>query len=103
MALTKERADKLTNYLNEDPERAKRLVALTAEEAVAEMNGDGYDFTAEELEDFAEQMQAMAGSGAPDGELGEEALGNVAGGAFVTMSVLAMTGALWWANSRKRR
>lgn len=95
MALTNERAEALAGYLKEDIDRAKRLVDLTAEEAVAEINKDGNDFTVEEIKDFAEQMQSIAASQDAQGELGEDALNNVAGGVVISGAVLGAGVALF--------
>lgn len=108
MALTKERAEALAEYLNSDVDRAKRLATLPAEEAIAEMNKEGNDFTVEELQDFAEQMQPAAASQDAQGELGEDALNNVAGGFFISAGVaaagaVAFAGAYWAATRNRRR
>lgn len=105
MALTKERAELLGAYLNEDLDRTKRLADLTAEEAIAEINGDGNDFTVEELQDFAEQIQAMNVSQEAEGELEEGALDNVAGGVVVSTGILAIVGAgaILWGCAKKKR
>lgn len=54
--LTNERAMELVEYLNSDKENAERLFALPVEEAAEEINKDGYDFTAEELAEFAQAV-----------------------------------------------
>jgi lactobin A/cerein 7B family class IIb bacteriocin len=76
--LTKERAELLTNYLTEDEERGQRLITLTADEAVAEISKDGFDFTVDELHAYGEVIVAL--NKHESGELSEEQLEDVAGG-----------------------
>lgn len=83
--LTNERAELLANYLTDDKERAKALLALDPQEAVAKINANGHDFSVEEITEFGNQMKATVI--AQEGELGENALDNVAGGVFVTGAV----------------
>lgn len=80
--LTQERADKLTQYLEEDTNRTKMLFELEAEDAARKINADGYDFTAEELLDYGKALQAAASKE----ELDVEDLEQVAGG-VVTVSI----------------
>lgn len=79
MLLTLERTETLGKYLTEDPARAKALLDLSAEDAAKKLKDEGYDFTAEELAEFGENL-AAASSAAPSGELSEENLQNVSGG-----------------------
>lgn len=78
MTITKERIEALAKYMGENVERAEMLMDLSAEEACAKINADGYDFTAEELADFAHILAAEA----KEGELSEEDLFDVAGGSI---------------------
>jgi lactobin A/cerein 7B family class IIb bacteriocin len=96
MVLTGERAEKLSNYLNSDIERAKKLVDLPAEEALALINADNNDFTIEELKDFRDVMELIAKEGG-DGELQEEELATVSGGIVISGAVLAAGVALFTA------
>lgn len=75
MSLTIERTELLGKYLQEDVERAKKLLDLDPEEAVAKINADGYDFTVDEVVEFGEHL-----SNAASDELSEESLSEVAGG-----------------------
>lgn len=77
MALTEARAEMLANYLTADKDRAAKLLGLSPEEALAQMNADGNDFTLEELGDFNEALKAAL---AEEGELDADALDDVAGG-----------------------
>jgi len=96
MVLTGERAEKLSNYLRSDLERAKKLVDLPAEEALALINADNNDFTIEELKDFRDVMEQIAKKGGDD-ELQEEDLATVAGGIVISGAVLAAGVALFTA------
>jgi len=80
MALATERVEKLTKYLLEDESR-KALLDLSVDEALAKINADGIDFTAEELKEFAEDMQKVAAKSA-NGELDEASLEDVSGGVW---------------------
>lgn len=89
MTLTAERADALANYLIADNERAKKLLELSPEAAVLEINKDGFDFKTEELQDFGEQLQTLAGVAGENGELDVDALSNVTGGIVISGAVAA--------------
>lgn len=78
--LTQERTQLLVNYLDADIDRARELVKLAPEEALAKINATGNDFTLEEIVEFGKQLQAAA---AQSGELDENALGEVSGGLAV--------------------
>ena len=88
MVLTNERAEMLANYLTADVNKAKELVDLPVEDAVKAINADGYDFTVDELKDFGEILQSVAGNANADGEIDAEALDNVAGGVVISAAVL---------------
>ena len=94
MALTNERAELLSSYLIADKERAYKLFEMDAEVAVAEINGDGFDFTVEEVQEFGKQLTALLNQG---DELSEESLDAVSGGLVVTAGVLAAGVALFGA------
>lgn len=91
MTITNERAELLAQYLNADEERAKKLFETEAEEAVALINKDGFDFTVEELAAFAELIEKV--SNAKQGELNEEYLNDVNGGIIFTAA--GITAAVW--------
>lgn len=83
MKMTEERVQNLTNYLSVDPDRMMKLFELTAEDAVAQINSDGYDFTADELKEFAEAVITVS----QQDELDVDALDNVSGGFAITLTV----------------
>lgn len=85
MTITKEKFEMLANYMNEDQERAKALTAVSVEEACKKINADGYDFTVEELHDFAQIAEKA--SSVKQGEMNEDELDNVSGGILVTTIV----------------
>ena len=80
-----ERVQKLTDYLISDKERMLKLFELDAEEAVAQINAEGYDFTVEELKAFAEAIESMSKKN--EGELDVDDLENVAGGVLTCATV----------------
>ena len=96
MALTGERAEMLSNYLTADIDRARKLVDLPAEEALALINADNHDFTIDELKDFRDVMVQISKK-SEDGELDDSALEEVAGGIVISAAVLAAGVALFTA------
>lgn len=80
MALTNERAELLSNYLSADKDRAEELLKLSPEDALAKINGDGYDFTAEEMNEFGKELADMVAKVRSGEELDTDALDQVAGG-----------------------
>lgn len=91
MTIKNEKFEILANYLAEDQARAKALSTVSAEEACARINADGYDFVADDLIAFAEIMQAAPGM--KQGELTEDDLDNVTGGLILTAA--GITAAVW--------
>lgn len=83
MTLTVERAKALSDYLVSDNERAKRLVELSADEAVKHINADGHDYTIEELKEFGEVANKAAEVLTENDEMSEEQLGEVSGGSQI--------------------
>lgn len=80
MALTNERAELLSNYLSADKNRAEELLKLSPEEALAKINADGHDFTAEEMNEFGKELADMVAKVRGGEELDTGALDQVAGG-----------------------
>ena len=74
MNLTQERKGTLAKILNEDVDRAKAWGQLQPQEALAQINALGHDFTVDELAEFGSQLRSV------QSELGDEALEGVAGG-----------------------
>lgn len=83
--MEQERMEALSKLLLEDEERARELLAMKAEDALARINALGHDFTVEELGAYAE---AQAQAALPEGELEAEDLENVAGGLRIMMTPL---------------
>lgn len=79
-----ERAEALTNYLTTDADKAKALLAMEPAEALAEINAAGYDFTMDELNEYASAFKAAF----TEGELDVDALDNVAGGIVLTTGMV---------------
>ena len=78
--LTQERANLITELLNEDEARAKELLVLGPEEALSKINGGlGYDFTLDEIVDYGKAFVKAI-------KLNDDALSSVAGGAKDDMS-----------------
>ena len=82
--MTKERAEILTQYLTSDPDRAKDLLALEAQEALQKINAEGYDFTIDELNEYCKAFKAAV----TEGELNESELETVAGGLVLTTGMV---------------
>lgn len=80
MALTNERAEILSNYLTADKDRAVELLKLSPEEAMAKINAEGYDFTAEEMTAFGKELADIVTKISNGEELDADALEQVAGG-----------------------
>lgn len=78
--LTNERAELIAKYLTADKERAQALLELSPEEAAAKINADGHDFTADEIQEFGKNLQAVVQSD----ELDENALEDVSGGVVIS-------------------
>ena len=73
--LTSERASKITEFLSSDVSRATEILSLSAEEALAEINGgQGNDFTLDEIVEYGKRITQAK-------QLDNDALANVAGGA----------------------
>lgn len=80
MALTNERAELLSNYLTADKDRGAELLKLSPEEAMAKINADGYDFTAEEMTEFGKELADIVAKMSSGEELDADTLDQVAGG-----------------------
>lgn len=82
--MTKERAEILTQYLTSNPDRAKDLLALDPQEALQNINAEGYDFTIDELNEYCDAFKAAVA----EGELNEGELETVAGGLVLTTGMV---------------
>lgn len=87
MVLPNERAEMLAKYLTDKKEASFNLLNLDASEVVEKINADGFDFTADELHEFAEMMEKAAPAG---DELDENSLKGVSGGVAVAVAVAAL-------------
>lgn len=67
----------------QDVEFAKKLVTMPMEEALAELNNKGYDFTARDMEQMGSFLKECAERVSADGELPPEMLEQVSGGGHV--------------------
>lgn len=83
--LTDEKVQKLTDFLSSDPERMEKLFEMDVEKAQAQINAEGYDFTVDELKEFAQAVVNVAKKN--NGELDAESLDNVSGGVLTVATV----------------
>ncbi len=72
-----ERANAIARLMGTNEAEVKALFEATPEEAVAKLNANGGDITAQEFVEFVDFIKANS---AKDGEIGEEELDAVAGG-----------------------
>lgn len=101
MVLTNERAEMLAKYLTDKKEAGFDLLGLEASEAVDKINADGFDFTADELHEFAEMMDKAASAG---DELDENSLEGVSGGVAVAAAVATFAiGYYFYTKNKKKR
>lgn len=77
MVLTEERTVLLGNYLKDNADKAKALLALSVEDATVQINDDGFDFKIEEVQEFGDNLKKFASA---EGELDEASLAEVSGG-----------------------
>lgn len=84
--LTQERADMISKFLADNQERAEKLFEQEPAEALKALNAAGYDFTEEELKEYGEALKLAV----TRGELKEDDLDSVSGGAVITVSVGVM-------------
>ena len=81
--LTQERADLISKLLSDDADRANKLLAVTPEEAVTQINALGNDFTVDELKEYGKLLNIAVNND----ELGADELDSVAGGLAVKVTV----------------
>ena len=86
--LTQERADIISQFLADDQERARVLLDLEPEEALAKINAEGYDFTVKELIEYCDALKLAIA----EGELNPDDLDNVSGGVVVSVGVMIACG-----------
>lgn len=88
MMLTQERADILTSFFTKDLDQAQKIFDMDLEDALAVVNAEGYDFSAEELEAYNEALKQNL----KQGELDDSDLDNVSGGVVVSTGVMIACG-----------
>ena len=86
--LTQERADIISKFLADDQERAKKLFEQEPAEVLKVLNGAGYDFTVEELNEYGAALKQAA----TQGELKEDDLDTVSGGVAVSVGIMIACG-----------
>jgi dsDNA-binding SOS-regulon protein len=91
MALTTERSEKLGKYLADNKDNAQALLELAPEQAVEKINADGFDFTADELKEFGEELKKAALQ-SESGELDAASLEGVSGGVITFAAAAAGIG-----------
>ncbi len=79
MNMTNERLEEISEALMKDQDKAKELLMKTPEESLAWFNAQGYDFTMDEIKEFAERLNVLV-QAKNSGELDEASLEDVAGG-----------------------
>jgi len=79
MVITDARVEMLEKILTNDMDFAKEIAEMEAEDAAKALQAKGFDFTAEELCAFVDDLNAFLQE---NGQLNEEDLDNVAGGHF---------------------
>ncbi|MBQ6513420.1 MAG: hypothetical protein IJI09_01740 [Clostridia bacterium] len=108
------RDEKLAKFIQENPNAAKEILECSVNEspaaAAAKLNQYGFDFTVEEMEKITEQVLSSADALGEDGELNDDTLEKVSGGAIPVFIagywiVCAGAGALkaLWDNWNKKR
>ena len=97
--ITQERADKLSKILTSDQERAKVLLSLDSNEALAQINALGNDFTLDEIKEYGKALRATIAM--QNGELSSDDLDEVAGGvgALAIMGLVFLGGVILGAAS----
>ena len=92
--MTEQRSNAIADALTADQETMQRMLEMSAEDAVAEFDRMGYDFTVEELNEFHDELVEAAKHVKADGELDEEALANVSGGCSKCFAAGAAVGVI---------
>lgn len=80
--MDEKRMQALADYLSKDSDRTERLFEMGVETAMKEINSDGFDFTVQELQTFAEAVIRVGKKS--ETELNAEELDDVSGGMLVT-------------------
>ncbi len=80
--MTEARMNEIAAAFGTDEEKIKAIASKSLDEAVEYFHKSGYDFTAEELTEFAQTVQDMAKSG----ELSEKDLEKASGGGLIGLT-----------------
>lgn len=92
MTISSERAENLTKYFTDDKDRARNIFSLPLSDACRIINSDGFDYTEEELRDYAEYIRrSFAGC---DKEIGVIELDDVSGGVATEMVLASISSLL---------
>ena len=92
--LTQEKADQITSFLSQDIDRAKVLLEMEPEEALAEINSAGIECSLNEIKEYGKVL-CSAIEITQKGELNEDDLQQVAGGVIITAGlILGLAGCL---------
>ena len=98
-----ERKDMFFETVFKDEETAQKYLAMSPEEIAAELNASGFDYSADEIKSYGEDLQKQIEK-LRSNELDEEALDDVAGGKMSTkdkiiggiaLTALVVTTILW--------
>jgi len=90
MALTAKSAYALTEILIADPERAKRLLGLEADEATIQINALGHSFSIEDIEEYGRSIRSSTHD-----ELSNDALDLIPGGICVDIEQINVNFIKW--------
>jgi len=88
--ITQEKQEILSEILNSNQERAKKLVGLEANVALKEINALGHDFTLDEIKEYGAMIRNRQNSYTEGEELGIDALDEVSGGGNVNLWVVSI-------------
>lgn len=80
--MTKETLEKMSAILNENEERAKKLLMMTPKEAANAFSDLGCEVTEDEIYKLGEAGKKILANAEPSAELSAEDLSDVAGGDF---------------------
>ena len=85
--MTKERIQAIADALESNDELRQAVLGMEPAEAVEELKKAGYDFAADELVEFGK----LVADATATGELGEDDLDSVTGGALTVAALLGVT------------
>ncbi|MDR0295535.1 MAG: hypothetical protein LBH91_05010 [Prevotellaceae bacterium] len=88
--IAQEKVEILSEILNANQERARKLVGLDANVALKEINALGHDFTLDELKEYGAMLRKTQNSYTEGEELSLDALDEVSGGGNVNLWVVSI-------------